>query len=432
MRALRAITELVLASRNRQQRKFSMATYIGKSAFGAPGAESVSEWVVKQSAAKEKEQERATREMNGPPVHVEVPFTFQTLRGVVMYQGKQARATLKWGIVKIRLMGNHRIGILILHGRTMSRSGNNVHVDMIDGRHTFTFQNANVCTEWFEAMKPSSENWEIGKYYEIAFGNKHGHAMTVLANHRGTGARVVVRQMCWEVQAYRATFPHAMMEAEAHAELNHPNLIRACDVLISQDTAYIILPNTHGTIDSMNYEWNVKSPAQVKELAKQLLSGAQALHKAGYVNHAIHCGNIGYVRKSDGSVRYLITDMGGIESANANGVVPWKCYTVTKPQYAAPEMKGACNYMMGKGTTGKVDVFAIGCALGEFILNKCMYGKNASRVLLRDSHDFRPNLKMWDSADPDMKRFVRSLVERNTKNRPTASQALQHPWLTQH
>ncbi len=407
----------------------SMANHIPSGVDGARGVTASSQWPEKQFKAKEKEEKAAAKEISGPPVHVRVPSTFKLLRSVIMFRGKCARATLKWGMLRIRRIDDSHFTILILQGRPISRSGNSLHVDMGDGRQTITFQDANACTEWFEAMKPCSENWTIGQYYEFPLGNKPGHAMTVTANHRVSGTRVVMRQMCWEVQAYRATFAHALMEAELYAALNHPNVLQASDVLISQDTAYIVLPDIHGTIDSMNYEWNQKSPAQVKDLARQLLSGAEALHEARCVSHTIHCGNIGYVRNKDGSIRYLITDLSGVERANDDGIVPWKCYTVTKPQYAAPEMKGVRNYMMGKGTTGKVDVFAIGCALGEFILNKCMYGKNANRILLRDSHDFRPDLRMWDGADCDMKRFVGSLVERSMKKRPTASEALRDPWL---
>lgn len=406
-----------------------MTTYIAKSVYGADDDETVSEWVMKECKAKETEEQRAIREMEGPPVYVKVPYTFIEMHESIIYKGVIMRLCTKWGVLFVRTTDGKLTEMIVLHGRRSKQSGCKLHIENNEEDIVFSFRDESICKKWHDGLKPCMEKWEIGKYYEIAVGKSTGQSISTFAIHRVTGTRVVLRQFCWEVAAYRNTFEHALMECNTYANLTHPNVHQACDVLISESTAYTVLPMLHGTLPVMNYPWNKKSQEQVRELAFQLLSGVGAIHKSGHVIHCLNSESVGYVRKSDGSLRYIITDLSGLEKMNERGVVPWKCYTSSKPQYAAPETKGMINYVSGRGTTPKVDVFAVGCVLGEFVLNLCMYGRNASNVLRRDKYDFRPNLKMWNVADPEMKRFIALLVEPKVSERPTVSQALQHPWM---
>lgn len=309
-----------------------------------------------------------------------------------------------------------------------TRAGRSFHLDMPFGRRTFTMKNEAACSEWYEAIRPCLSKWEIGHFYEVAVGNRDS-TFTLIADHRATGTRTILRQIRWQLDPYRNSFEYAMMECEVYASLGHPNVRAASDILVSHDTAYVVIPLAHGTIDELNFAWNEKPVEEVRELARQLLAGAAALHEAGYIHHDMKSCHVHYVRKKDGTIRYMHAGLGAIERMDSDGVVPWKCYVVTDPCYAAPEMKGVINYIKRTGTTGKVDVFSIGCILGEYISNLQMNGKGAYKRLLKSRHEFDKRFKVWDTADESMKQFVMTLLQPDAEKRPTASQALRHPWL---
>lgn len=410
-----------------------MTTFIGTSVYGGDRQESAAEWARKTMKAHQIEEEREKREIASPNVYLQVPFTFRQLRGVINLNGKTSRATLKWGLIKARPVREEGVvDYILLHASNLSREGCTINVKTPDKIHIMSFENEEVCRSWFESMLPCSECWKIGCFYETDTPTHTERRITASATHRNTGTRVIMRVINWDKSSYRSRFEDALMESDVHACLNHPNVHPACDILMSKTASYIILPSIHGTVDVMNYEWNRKRPDQVRDLARQLLSGALALHKAGFVSHTIHSENVGYIRNKDGSLRYLISDLSGMERIGSNGVVPWKCYTCTKAQYAAPEMKGSFNYMKGRGTTGKVDVFAIGCVLGEFVLNQCLFGRNAYKIFRRERYDLRDNLKMWNVAELEMKKYVGLLVEPDVNKRPNATQALKHSWMEPH
>eukprot|EP00887_Chlorella_sp_A99_P001826 scaffold19.g1826.t1 len=69
-----------------------------------------------------------------------------------------------------------------------------------------------------------------------------------------------------------------------------------------------------------------------------------------------------------------------------------------------------------------------GAAVAELYMEKQVFNsKDVFRVVLYSHLDFESH--PWESVSPEAKDFVQSLLQRDEKLRPTAEQALAHPWL---
>ena len=94
------------------------------------------------------------------------------------------------------------------------------------------------------------------------------------------------------------------------------------------------------------------------------------------------------------------------------------------------------------GYTSAVDMWSVGCLttalfIGQSYFAPTLDGQDARRssVIIRDAAAECDLSKMdhapeWSSVEPRVKDFIKSLLHLDEKERPTASEALHHPWFS--
>jgi serine/threonine protein kinase len=154
-----------------------------------------------------------------------------------------------------------------------------------------------------------------------------------------------------------AVHEQALREARLMARLDHPNLLRIHDAGRSGDFLYLVLELMDGgSLEGLR----LAPPARLSELARQLLSGLQALHEARILHRDIKPANC-LARLRDGRVKLadlgLAVDPSSSHDSRLAGTLP----------FMAPEL------FEGSGFDARTDLYALGLTLACFALGARPY-----------------------------------------------------------
>jgi serine/threonine protein kinase len=174
----------------------------------------------------------------------------------------------------------------------------------------------------------------------------------------------------------------AAREIKALRKLNgHPNIVHLIQIATDDRTRssiYMLMECAHSDLSGLiaaryengkmvnrgcAYYW---AEGQVKGYAQQLLLGLEHCHKNGIVHGDIKPHNL-LIMPKDG--RLVIADFGLAENIGANngGRVP-HTFTIVTQWYRAPEL-----LMAAKDYGAEVDVWAAGCVIAEMMLCKPLF-----------------------------------------------------------
>lgn len=209
------------------------------------------------------------------------------------------------------------------------------------------------------------------------------------AVQKATSAIVAVKRMSLERSA--EGFPLAALnEIKILKNLSHPNIIRLVDVAIAR---YAPSERIHDSTRTcpFTYPWNFFmvceyaehslsgllerkasfSPSQIKCIIKQLLEGLAYLHSHGVMHRDIKSSNV------------LINSAGAAKLADFGISTHFEPATeqdgrrpVATLWYRAPEL------LQGRNYTEAIDMWGLGCVLGELLFGKAMFPGNDTKSQL--------------------------------------------------
>ena len=261
------------------------------------------------------------------------------------------------------------------------------------------------------------------------------------AIRKETNSVVAIKRMSLE----RSTegFPiAAIREIKLLAKLNHPNIVRLIDIAIAKYAPpEKLIDDVKTSVQTpFNYPWNFFmvceyaehslagllergcnfSPAHIKCILKQTLEGLAYLHEQHIMHRDIKCSNI--LVNSAGKLK--LADFGISTKFTPN--VPHKAQKgVVTLWYRAPEL------LLGAEYTEAIDMWAVGCVLGELILGSPVFmGKNeqdqlniitetlgpkkSGSYVLGIIAGFENRMSFWErlrlSNSYDLNKFINSLI----------------------
>ncbi|KAG2486140.1 hypothetical protein HYH03_015233 [Edaphochlamys debaryana] len=211
--------------------------------------------------------------------------------------------------------------------------------------------------------------------------------------------------------------------------------------------------------DTQCYDPSYFTPGRMQAIARQVLDGLAFLHSSNVIHADVKPENILVKNYSKCSVKLI--DLGcSIYNSEAH-----MSHYVQSRSYRAPEV------MLGLPYDGRIDVWSLGCVmaelatgqvlfpnvseaammarmlgmLGEFPPHMLQQGQYAGAFFTRSGHVYErdPNSGLFQllvpkrttisarvaSSDRGMLHFIRHLLVPDPAKRPTAAQALKHPWL---
>jgi len=263
-------------------------------------------------------------------------------------------------------------------------------------------------------------SYRLGKFLgEGAYGAVHA------CTHLDTGAERAVKIM-EKSEAKAEMNKEVIDEYLALKELDHPNLIRAYELIEDDSAFYIITDLCQGgdmldELDKLEESGGFLKEEDAAVLVNNILSCINYCHQKGLCHRDLKLENI---LLHDSDYRHLkIIDFGLAKKFDDKTRFS---DLVGTAYYMAPEV-------LDQDYGSKVDLWSLGIIAFMVLGGYAPFEGRDDREILEAIVNgyFTFNDPAWDNVSENAKNFIQLLlVEEN--DRPTAEEALQHPWLTSH
>ena len=206
-------------------------------------------------------------------------------------------------------------------------------------------------------------------------------------------------------------------EARAAALLNHPNIVGVYDWGSTDGTYFMIMEFVRGhNLRALMLEYGRLEPAQVVEIASQVLLALEQAHGHGIVHRDIKPENI--LIAGDGTVK--VADF-GLARAFADSYVSQAEGTVTGTvQYLAPEQ------IHGEPADPRTDLYALGVVMFEMLTGQTPFsGETSVAIAYKHLSERVPPPSSLSPAVPlALDQAVLHATEKDRDERPASARAL--------
>jgi len=219
-------------------------------------------------------------------------------------------------------------------------------------------------------------------------------------------------------------------EIALHKKLDHPNIAKIIESFEDEKHCrfLIIMELCTGgpLISRMKQHRNGYDEAAAATLMEKMLSAVLYCHHHGVVHRDIKLDNMLFADDSEDAELKLIDF--GFASAVEPGFEVMTDHLGT-PSYMAPELWGV------KDTPydSSVDMWALGAVAYMLLSGTRPFHsddrREKGRMIRKDPLPFHP--KHWNHISQDAQDFCSALMQKQAKDRLSASEAIKHPWLQQ-
>jgi len=161
---------------------------------------------------------------------------------------------------------------------------------------------------------------------------------------------------------------------------------------------------------------------EARVVIRNIVKAVLYLHEQGLVHRDLKPENMLLASKKD-HVTVKIADFGFSKNIEEGNLLSTPCGS---PGYVAPEIANEQSY-----TTG-VDLWSVGVIMYTMLVGfPPFYSDDNEQLLdLVSEGKYTFPKKYWRGISRDAKHLITKLLEKNTTERYTAQQVLQHPWIT--
>jgi serine/threonine protein kinase len=212
------------------------------------------------------------------------------------------------------------------------------------------------------------------------------------------------------------------MEIEILSKLDHPNIIKLVEVFDEDSHLYIVTELVQG---GELFDRIIKRSHYTEDKARDLivffLKSMEYIHLQGIVHRDIKAENLLLVsEESDADVK--ICDFGMAKRVVDLSPPEEPCGT---PGYVAPEVLRQLPY------STEVDIWSVGVLCYILLVGYPPFYDEDSNKLFKKIKDgkFLFHAEFWDKISPGAIDLIKKMLCLDQRERWTASQLLQHPWI---
>ena len=194
--------------------------------------------------------------------------------------------------------------------------------------------------------------------------------------------RVAVKLLHAEHAADGIEASNLLREARIGRLIRHPNVVAVIDAGLTDGRPFLVMELIAGCRLREEAARKRTSRWSVIDLVTQILSGLDAIHRAGFVHGDLKSDNVLCGDGPDRAGVATIIDL-GLARSHVNDAGPLDRRTVSgTPDYIAPEVS------MGGDKTVASDLYAVGVILYELLTGSTPFGGGRSiEILLRHTSD---------------------------------------------
>lgn len=236
----------------------------------------------------------------------------------------------------------------------------------------------------------------------------------------------------------------AEWETRTLADLKHSSILNLRDFAMSDRLCLIVSDYAKGgSLSKLVAQRGGRlSESEARVVMVRLLQGVMHMHKRGITHRDLKIENLLVMSKDDVS-SVVIADVGmakqlgdsgnGIEYGGTDDVDHSVCGS---PLFMAPEMISSASKNVDKGRVlacygQKVDIWSCGIIVFMLLSGETPFiAESLARLfdcIRKGNYNF--NTPVWENVSPEGKNFVRHLLTVDCQERPSAAEALLHPWL---
>ncbi|GAB4851122.1 Mitogen-activated protein kinase kinase kinase npk1 [Ancistrocladus abbreviatus] len=211
-------------------------------------------------------------------------------------------------------------------------------------------------------------------------------------------------------------------EVKLLKNLSHPNIVRYLGTAREEEALNILLEFVPGgSISSLLGKFESFPESVIRMYTKQLLLGLEYLHKNGIMHRDIKGANI--LVDNKGCIK--LADFGAskqvVELATMTGAKSMK----GTPYWMAPEV------ILQTGHSFSADIWSVGCTVIEMATGKPPWSQQYQEVAaLFHIGTTKSHPPIPDHLSPEAKDFLLKCLQKEPDLRPSASDLLQHPFVT--
>ncbi|KAF9320461.1 hypothetical protein BG003_006058 [Podila horticola] len=211
-------------------------------------------------------------------------------------------------------------------------------------------------------------------------------------------------------------------EISVLSKVRHPNCVSLLELFETEDAVYLVTDlAAGGELFDQLLQKGSYTEGDAARLVHQILLGVAYLHDRDIVHRDLKPENLLFSDKTE-NARLMITDFGLSKVLTAqNDVLMTACGT---PGYVAPEVLE----QIGHGKP--VDMWSVGVIAYTLLCGYTPFWGEDQPALFESiiSGEYEYEEEYWSDISPLAKSFIDSLLVRPAEKRPTAEQALSHPW----
>jgi len=264
----------------------------------------------------------------------------------------------------------------------------------------------------------------LAEHYRL-LGNQLGagtHGSIHEAECRSTGRRVAVKKYD-KVALNDRERRRLQSEVSLLAALSHSGVVRFEAWYEEPEVIYVVLEKLAG---GSFFSWLDENSddscpeAAVAEVAWQLLHALEHLHRQGIAHRDVKLENIMFDGKDRRRVK--LVDFGFARRIVGNiSDLQDRCGSL---QYVAPEVTSGKSYNEG------CDIFSLGSVLYALLTSEMLfYGEDKAEIRQKNSRGEVDWSARFFYLSAEAQEFVKWLLTVDPEQRPSATEALEHPWL---
>jgi len=208
-------------------------------------------------------------------------------------------------------------------------------------------------------------------------------------------------------------------EMELHTSTSHSNIARVIAVYESDGLAHMVLEHLPGgELFHRVLEFKRVEEAQAIHVTRQLLQAVVYLHDRRIMHRDIKMENLLFDARGSWNVKLI--DFGFATRFGTRSSMMHRCGTLL---YAAPEVVAGTPY------DEEVDIWSIGAVVYAMLTGQMLYGGKEQEVYSKAKSGSVDYGRRFSMLSDDAQRFIYWLLSVSPSQRPSAREALAHPWL---
>jgi serine/threonine-protein kinase len=270
-------------------------------------------------------------------------------------------------------------------------------------------------------LRAGATNFHVGKYIITDCIGRGGNGIVFKARHRLMPRYVALKTLdSTSLHQANESVNRFKREIDIVARLEHPNVVRAIDVLQTRKHLYLVLEYVVGK--DLGAVVKERGPLPVPEVihyALQIARGLQYAHNQGIIHRDLKPENL--LVTADGVIKLSDLGLARLHEGDHVGSLTTEGLCLGTPEYMAPEQAEDA-----RSADRRSDLYSMGATLFHLLTGQLPVSGNSYMHRLQHllTAPPRPLAQVRPDAPPELAAIVDRLRERNPAARPQSAEEL--------